>query len=116
MDTTATAPAAQRAAEVLAFLNGLGTTADEVAVSLGPDGLNVHGGRVFNDCPVANALKAKFRDITYMSVNRFGAYLEFGDVDTFVVEIPMPAPVGTFILAYDGGDAYQHLYAPRETV
>lgn len=114
MDTTATAPAAQRAAEVLAFLNGLGTTADEVAVSLGPDGLNVHGSRVFNDCPVANALKAKFRDITYVSVNRFGVYLEFGHVDTFI-EIPMPPPVGTFIHAYDGGDAYRHLCAPRET-
>lgn len=102
-------PAAQRANEVRTFLEGLGTTSDEVAASL--TAMGVKGFRVnFHNCPISRALKTAFPDLTYISVAGQRVYIEFGPEQP-PVTLPQPDAVIAFIGAFDYEGLYQELNA-----
>lgn len=102
-------PADKRADEIRTFLEGLGATADKVATSLAERGFK--GRRLgFNDCPNANALKDRFPDATYISVNRYETYIDFG-AESVNPRILTPAGVRDFITMFDDEAAYPELVA-----
>lgn len=104
--------------DVRAFLEGLGTTADEVAASIREMG--VKGARMsYRECPVAEAVKAKFPSVTYISVAGRRVYLDFGRMDVSPIVVDQTEGVVAFIDAFDGADrTYPQLdinAAPQET-
>lgn len=92
------------------FLDGLGTTADEVAASL--LAMGVTGVRKsYNDCPIARALKAAFPDVTYVSVAGRRVYVEFGITEP-AVTVAQPDAVVALVDGFDDDDcAYPQLVA-----
>jgi hypothetical protein len=90
-------------AKALALLEGLGTTAAEVAAALAKAGIvgtRCHGG----DCPVYNFLVKNGVRVFKVTADAATSFLEGW-------RIPLPEPVQDFIDVYDGG-AFSFLVRP----